>query len=196
MNPLAPLPALMRELGIPPKGVVHVGAHRGQEIPIYREAGFERIVLVEANPDIAREIPRDGDDVVVHVAACGRSSTGFATLYVTPNDQQSSILLPAKKPVLRRVEVLARRLADLQHDCNVAVVDVQGAELEVMDGADLARLDLVILEGSIRSRYVRGADIPSVEKYMAKCGWSVAARWEHGARRPARIVDIVFRRRS
>lgn len=194
MSTIRHLPPLMRRLGIRPLGVVHVGAHLGQEIPIYREAGFDRIVMVEANPELAARIPTDG--VKVHVAACGRTSEGFATLHITPNDQQSSILVPGKKPVVRKVQVLARRLADLQHGCNVAVVDVQGAELEVMAGADLDGLDLVVLEASIVARYVGGATLATVVEYMTRLGWTEVARWDHGERRPARITDLVFRRPS
>lgn len=191
MSTIKLLPRLLRQQGIPARGVVHVGAHLGQEIPIYRAAGFGRIVMVEANPDLAARIPREG--VAVHVAACGRTSDGFATLHITPNDQQSSTLVPVRKPVVRQVQVLNRRLADLQHGCNVAVVDVQGAELDVVAGAELSALDLVVLEASTQPRYVAGADLAAVVAYMSGRGWVEVARWDHGVKRPAKVVDLVFR---
>jgi len=36
------------------RGVVHVGAHQGEEVESYFEHGFQQILLIEANPDWCR----------------------------------------------------------------------------------------------------------------------------------------------
>ena len=36
------------------KGVVHVGAHKGEEINLYRSIGIKKILLYEANPELIR----------------------------------------------------------------------------------------------------------------------------------------------
>ena len=37
----------------PRLGVCHIGAHKGQEVEIYKEAGFNKIILVEPSPRLA-----------------------------------------------------------------------------------------------------------------------------------------------
>ena len=46
------LPDLFRTHALAAHGVVHVGAHEGQELPVYRGMGFPWILLVEAHPAI------------------------------------------------------------------------------------------------------------------------------------------------
>jgi len=49
---LGPLKNRMQPAGTPPGLLLHIGAGRGDDLPDYLEAGFEQIVLVEANPDL------------------------------------------------------------------------------------------------------------------------------------------------
>jgi FkbM family methyltransferase len=172
------LPDLMAQHGIQARGVVHVGAHLGEEVPTYRRLGFARIVLVEPHPTLADEL-RQLAGVEVVQAACG-AQTGTATLYVTEKTMQSSLLPPVRKTVQDRVTVPVRRLADItDHKVNVAVVDVQGAELDVVAGADLGRLDLVILEAHTRLRYEGQPTAQEVVDAMRGRGWRQVAEYWH-----------------
>jgi FkbM family methyltransferase len=61
------------------RGVIHLGAHQGQEVDQYLAHGYERIVLVEPNPDacrILRERFKSRPEIEVIEAAaleeCGR----------------------------------------------------------------------------------------------------------------------------
>jgi FkbM family methyltransferase len=172
------LPGLMAQHGVQPRGVVHVGAHKGEEVSLYRRLGFARIVLVEPHPTLADEL-RQLAGVEVVQAACG-AQTGTATLYVTEKTMQSSLLPPVRKTVQDRVTVPVRRLADItDHKVNVAVVDVQGAELDVVAGADLGRLDLVILEAHTRLRYEGQPTAQEVVDAMRGRGWRQVAEYWH-----------------
>lgn len=68
-----PVSLLVRTLGLRPKAVLHVGAHRAEELDPYRSHGWSPRVRVEALPDLAtalRERFRDSDeDSVVEGAA-------------------------------------------------------------------------------------------------------------------------------
>ena len=37
---------------VPLRGVIHVGAHRGEEVHQYEELGAKKIIWVEPNPDV------------------------------------------------------------------------------------------------------------------------------------------------
>ncbi len=44
------LPVLCRRHGITPRGVIHVGAHDGDEIAVYRSMNVRKVLFIEANP--------------------------------------------------------------------------------------------------------------------------------------------------
>lgn len=46
------LPAVLRRFRVPNRGVVHIGAHQGQELPLYEAFGFQRQVWVEPQPGV------------------------------------------------------------------------------------------------------------------------------------------------
>lgn len=176
--------------GVARRGVVHVGAHHGQEVPAYRAAGFERIVLVEPNPAHWAALASLGDDVVLHRCAAG--PRGRATLHVTRYDTESSLLRPLQKRVCRTVDVDVVPLADLQAGCNVAVVDVQGGELDVLRTAALESLDAAIVECEVVPRYAGGARRDEIEAFFAAAdGWELAGVFEH---RTPELHDIAWRR--
>ncbi|GAA4386594.1 FkbM family methyltransferase [Actinomadura sp. NPDC048032] len=195
------LPGLMDRLGVAPVGVVQVGAHVGQEVPALVRCGFRRLVMVEPNRDhsaaLARELGRHlsgrpeggrpSQEVVM--AAAGRER-GTATLHVTEYDQQASLLAPLPPMTVTRLdttEVVPVR--EVQDGCNVLVVDAQGAELDVLAGADLDRLDLAVIEGSAEARYRRGATRQAVAAYMQDRGWRLVANWTHAR---ANVADMAW----
>lgn len=189
MTVLDHLGALMRERDIETRGVVHVGGHKGEELPVYRQLGFDPIVLVEPNPALAAGL-RDIPDVEVVEAACG-AYTGETDLHVTENTRLSSIYRPLTRPVTHSVTVKVVRLADVIDDrVTVAVVDAQGAELDVAAGAPLDRLDLLVMETRIRAKYAGAPLDADAVGWMARAGWQVAARWSHGPKN--KLFDVAF----
>lgn len=150
-------------------GVVHVGAHHGQEVADYRRAGFGRIVLVEPNPACWPALDRLHVD---EVHTCAAGSAGLVTLYVTEWDERSSTLLPTETyQVVETIAVERRPLADMQTGCNVAVLDCQGAELDVLRSADLARFDVLIVETSATVRYEGAATRADIDEFLTGAGW-------------------------
>jgi len=97
------------------KGVMHVGAHLGEEVSNYKMAGFQNIVLVEANPELVTELQakfaKDKDVQILHFAACDRS--GIIQLNITNKDHQSSSVLPLKKHSEIYPEILVERTVEV-----------------------------------------------------------------------------------
>jgi len=203
------LPGLISRLGLSADGVVQVGAHVGQEVAALTRCGFRRLVMVEANRDHAdalrqqltehhqaAQLPEpDGgyQPREIVLAAAGRER-GEAILHVTEWDQQASMLPPlpplsAKNAVIREDSTPVVPVRDIQHGCNVLVVDAQGAELEVLAGADLSRLDLAVIEGSTWARYRDGATLDTIAEYMRAHGWRRVITWAHV--RP-NVDDVVW----
>lgn len=190
MTTVDPLADLLDAHGIERRGIVHVGAHLGQEVPVYQAAGFSPIVLVEPNPRLAAELRRMSG-VTVFEAACAAHS-GTRTLHITKHDKLSSLHKPVRRrAVVRKVEVHAVPLADLiDASVNVAIIDAQGAELEVVAGAPLDRLDVLVIETFVQPKAGGAPGHAETVAMMRLLGWRLVAAWPLDE--AGRNVDAVF----
>ncbi|HEX8768840.1 MAG TPA: FkbM family methyltransferase [Jatrophihabitans sp.] len=199
------LPALIERLSLPTQGVVQVGAHIGQEVQALTRCGFRRLVMMEPNSDhiatlrqqlqlhhLTAGLPEPDGGLPARemvLAAAGRER-GELVLHVTEYDQQASLLVPLlPMAVVRRDTIPVVPVREVQAGCNVLIIDAQGAELEVLEGADLTRLQLAIIEASTWARYQGGATLESIGDYMRSRGWRQIATWAHV--RP-HVVDVAW----
>jgi FkbM family methyltransferase len=146
------VPALCREHGIAVRGVIHVGAHEGREIAVYDRLGAERVVFIEANPQVHARLAaamrtRPG---VICVQRALSDRAGILQPHLASFDQSSSLLpLALHRRVYPEiapagvVDVPASTLDELMAELNfgetpfeLLVVDVQGAEGLVLKGAE------------------------------------------------------------
>lgn len=176
-----PLERWLREHRIEPRGIVHVGAHLGEEAEDYLAAGFREILFVEANPAIFPRLEahlefwRGWLDVLDErhclrtkprlqaVCAAADARDGHGYLFLS-DSAHSSLLRPSapELPVHGGVEVpsftvpsLLRRRHVPVESINCLVLDVQGAERRVLAGARslLPHLDLLVAEVNYEPRY-------------------------------------------
>jgi len=137
-----------------PNGVLHVGAHSGQEFDGYHANEFGRVLWVEAQesliPDLVNKVCGVGDRVFNAVVW---SESGVELDFKIANNSQSSSLFEFQDHKDFHPEVsfvsheLVRtvRLDDLipeNEPFNMVNLDIQGAELEALEGLG-ARLDHV-----------------------------------------------------
>lgn len=191
------------------KRPVQVGAHEGEEVPGLLAAGVERLTLVEPIPGLAAKLrgrwvhePR----VQVVEAACS-DRAGSAALRVMARTNMSTLAAPAVGEVTSVLVVPTRRLDDICPDADCAIVDVQGHEVPVLDGAPWESLRLVIVET------LHGVDDPAmapphdeVVAYMRARGFAEVAafgrsydfiqRWAYGVHSSTggEVRDVVFAR--
>ena len=141
----------MKRYGLHPKGVLHVGAHKGQELPTYRANKISPVVFVEANPELAGALrEKTAADADIHlIEGAASDSPGTATFNITSMDQSSSLLPLAKHSemypkivVEKQIEVrtltLDAAMAETGLDfasINMLTMDIQGAELMALRGA-------------------------------------------------------------
>jgi FkbM family methyltransferase len=55
MQPLN-IQSLCQRYNIPARGVIHIGAHEGQELQQYLDMGTKKVVLIEANPQVFKKL--------------------------------------------------------------------------------------------------------------------------------------------
>lgn len=176
----------LEELRIRPVGVIHIGAHHGQEVPLYLDCSFERITLVEPDPQSCGVMagqpwiadPRVG---IVNVA-CGQqgraefhrmADTSFSGLMRDGRHEQTDAFL---------VDVVPISAIQGQTFGNVLIVDTQGTELDALRTADLGRLDLIIIETQSEGADAPGAYWPDLLEWAEVEGWAPRIQWKRDER--------------
>ena len=163
-------------------GAVHVGAHEGQEAAIYARNGISNVTWIEADP---RVLPRLRE----HVSPMGHRAIGSLVsdrsgcevdFHITNNEMSSSILRLGthrqEHPgivVTESIRLVTSTLDELcERECisnfNMLTIDVQGAELLVLRGADrvLAGVDHLVLEVNERPLYEGCALVSELDAHL------------------------------
>jgi FkbM family methyltransferase len=149
---------IIHDLGRTHLGLIHVGANFGREVDDYRKSGMPWCVLIEPLTDAfnrLRDAVRDDPNMIPVQALCSSQAQLEHELYVANDEgRSSSILSPSRylieapqvdfthseKMVSTTVDdIVAKLVATVPGFSMTAVdiltVDVQGAELLVLEGA-------------------------------------------------------------
>ena len=167
------------------KGVVHIGAHYGEEIQEYVDNGIQKITVFEPLSKnfevLAERLQNVNADIQGYQVALG-SQKGTATMYLSSNEAQSSSILKPKEHLehhpdvsfdgTEEVEVSVLDEYDLG-DANFINMDVQGYELEVLRGGKetLNNVDYVYCEVNRGEMYENNAMIDDIDEYLGEYGF-------------------------
>ncbi|MFC1795942.1 FkbM family methyltransferase [Pseudomonadota bacterium] len=146
---------LCEKYSIRPEGVLHIGAHLGEERSDYESCGFKKVVWIEANPELANSLSdrfasseRAFESEIVLTAAISEVENETASFFVTNNFQSSSLrkfglhqLFYPDIKVNKTITVSTRRIdgifdcaPELAEGLTFANLDIQGMELEAIQG--------------------------------------------------------------
>lgn len=171
---------------ISPKGVLHVGAHLGEEKMKYENYGFGKIYWVEANPilcDRLREITQDE----VFQGLVWSESNLDRKFHVGADTFVSSTLAPglinAIYPSLIFTKELDMKTTTLQDlipqtcDFNFINLDVQGAELHAMKGlrALMNKVQYIYTEVNFVNLYQDSALLSDLDSFLKDHGFKRVA---------------------
>ncbi len=175
---------LVRKYNMNVKGIIHIGAHYGEEIPDYIDMGIQDIVLfepLEENFNILAENVKDlNANIVGHQIALG-SKPGKTTMYVSDNEKQSSSILKPKVHLTHHPHVKFPSTEDVEISCldnfdtfgyNFINMDVQGYELEVLKGGKetLKKVDYVYCEVNRDEVYENNAYVEELDVFLKGYG--------------------------
>jgi FkbM family methyltransferase len=148
------VPEMIRHLGEKCHGIIHVGANSGQEFEQYRAADLECVVYIEPIPAVFAELQkhvasdkrhhaiqalctdRSGDEYEFRVASnSGESSSifPFGTHAELHPDVKFQSTIKLRSRTLDDVVFQTEGISTPSLDC--LVMDVQGAEMKVIQGA-------------------------------------------------------------
>ena len=162
-------------------GIIHIGAHYGEEIADYISEGIQNIILFEPlsdNFDILHENCQNlNANIEAYQVALG-SEPREATMYVSDNEKQSSSILKPKVHLSHHPDVKFPSKEEVEvhlldgydcHNYNFLNMDVQGYELEVLKGGSetLKHIDYVYCEVNRDEVYENNAYIGELDEYLA-----------------------------
>lgn len=168
------------------KGVIHVGAHFGQENELYNELGIKNKIFFEPlNSNFSTLVEQIGneDGTILVKKALGNQKKQIEMFVESSNKGMSSSILEPKLHIRqfpnivfdKREIVEMDRLDDLEFDYspyNMMNIDVQGYELEVLKGSinTLKNIDYLVVEINSAELYQGCPLFGDIQKFLESNG--------------------------
>lgn len=177
---LIPFSDLIYKYRLDIRGVIHVGAHEGQEVADYKRFDIHDIVLIEpAKSQLAKLISKFGgqEGIKIFNVACGAEECEAELFTETRNNGQSnSLLKPGTHlkhyPLIKfngkeKVKVVPLKTLDIDFTLyNLLNLDCQGYELSVLKGADLTHIDAIYTEVNREEVYKGAAMVEELDEFL------------------------------
>jgi len=178
---LLDLKSLSEKYSITPSGVIHIGAHTGEEIALYEELFKKDIEVHLFEPQkklfkILFEKYNDTKNINLYKYACGEK-TGELTMYISSNEGASSSILEPKLhlEIHPDVEFNNKEVVQVEqldkfkiHNSDFLNIDVQGYELNVLKGAKetLSKIKFIVLEINREEVYKDVALVEEIDSFL------------------------------
>ncbi len=171
---------MVKKYNMDVKGIIHIGAHLGQEIEDYIGMGIQNIMLFEPLSEtfelLTEKASKMNANIEGYNVALG-SESGKATMYVSDHNRISSSILKPKIHLEHHPNVAFPGKEDVEvdildnydcHDYNFINMDVQGYELEVLKGGAkiLEQVDYVYCEVNRAEVYENNAMIYEIDEFL------------------------------
>jgi FkbM family methyltransferase len=174
-------------------GVIHVGAHHGQEYEAYLSEYGEHIKTHWFEPGaeafgLLKENLGNAHGAELYNFALGAESGGLPLWTETANDGQSSSLAkPARHAeIFPHIDFFEGDVVQVRTldsfsitDSNVMVLDVQGYELDVLKGSieTLKSVDHIFCEVNYIEMYEGCPDLISISEFLDPLGFELKEIW-------------------
>lgn len=184
---LLDLEMLVKKYNMDIKGVIHIGAHFGEENNVYNNLNLKnRIFFEPLEKNYNKLLENVGEDFIKYKIALGNENKSIEMFVEEANMGQSSSIL---KPVLHLTQyphiqfngietVEMKRLDDIEinkENFNFINIDVQGYELEVFKGSveTLKNVDYIMSEINRDEVYENCAKIDELINFLNPYGFKL-----------------------
>jgi len=186
---------LKKYWGVAPDTLVHVGAHKAEELEAYTNAGWNTVTWIEAQPDkvkqLATIIPNhhklieaavwDADDAIMDLKIMTNTESTSLLNLGTHAEEHPEVVLKST------IRVTTKTLGTLIPENNIPemlALDIQGVELRALKGFEKAldRVNWIYSEVNRRELYEGCSLVWERDKYLSKFGFKrVLSKWsDHG----------------
>jgi FkbM family methyltransferase len=190
---LIDLLSLKEKYQIYPKNVLHVGAHKGEELGLYYALSAERVLWVEANKNLAEQLNTPEFKSFVsptNAVVCevvGEKDGEIVDFKISNNGQSSSILELGEHSQLfpdvvycsseqRQTKTIKTILAENNNPpIDFVNLDIQGAELLALKGfGDFSGVKHIYTEINSREVYQGCALVGQIDEFLEPHGFKRA----------------------
>jgi FkbM family methyltransferase len=168
------------------KGVLHIGAHFGQEFGTYEQMSIKNVMFFEPSPTTFQRLKENVGDKAILVNVALGNTIGDVEMYVESanHGQSNSILEPSvhltQYPDIKfnsKINVKITKLDTFIEDSNnynFINMDVQGYELEVLKGGVnyLKHIDYIMTEINRTDLYKNSVQIEELDKFLNEYGFT------------------------
>ena len=172
---------LVKKYNMNVSGVIHIGAHYGEEVSNYVNLGIDDIVLFEPLKEnfevLKNNVSELNANITGYCVALGNKNQNV-NMFLSSNNLESSSVLKPKIHLNLHPEVVfsgeesveMKRLDDFSFEnYNFINLDVQGYEMEVLKGAEktLENIDYLYCEVNRNEVYEGNAYIEEIDNYLS-----------------------------
>ena len=169
-------------------GIIHIGAHKLEELPDYLKGNVRKVIWIEANPDkynFIEEKLKRFDNMTLGKFAAGQKNE-VQMLNLSNNGQSSSLLEFGTHKMrypdidyISKIQVETKPLDNWLDDnfknkyqYNFINLDIQGYELEALKGMpnQLKIVDYVYIEVNFEEVYRGCSQLKDIDKFLLKFG--------------------------
>lgn len=189
-------------------GIIHMGAHRGQEAPVY-DWFNKKTIWIEANPNLIDFLKDNVSQYInqkIIQALISNQDKIITEFNISDNDGASSSIFKfgkaeshtkikmtnsIKMESIKLDTLLFQKKIDV-NEYNFWVMDLQGAELLALQGANdsLKNCKFIYCEISKEDIYVNGAEWNELKKFLSNYGFIPA--WEPETKH----TDVLFYKKN
>lgn len=187
---LIELKYLIEKYNFTPKGIIHCGAHLGEEDEYYKQFSIENVIWIEANPEIYSELTKkiSGKGYKFHNCLLWNETGKSKQFNVTNNGQSSSILEMDKHKnyyptiqTVKSINLTTISLDDLfeqnnykSEDYDFINLDLQGVELDVLKGfsKNISNLKYVYTEINTGEVYKNCSKVNEIDEFLNHYGFN------------------------
>ncbi len=197
---LLDLEQLVTKYDLSIRGIIHIGAHIGQEDKVYEKLGITNVIFFEPQPDVFDKLVKN----VRPTSECINHALGNKVGIVRMNvekfneGQSSSILTPklhlTQYPSIKFESTIGVTINTLDNvfldedvvelpELNFINIDVQGYELEVFKGGSkmLNSIDYIMTEVNRDEVYEGCARVEQIDEFLGTYGFKrVETTWDGG----------------
>jgi FkbM family methyltransferase len=175
------------------KGVLHIGAHFGQEFKTYKHLGITNVMFFEPLQSTFENLKENiGNEAILVNTALGNMIGEIEMYTETSNQGQSSSILEPEyhliqHPNIRFTDKELVKITKLdtfienKDDYNFINIDVQGYELEVFKGGTefLKNIDYIMTEVNRAELYKNCAKVEELDLFLGDFGFErVETTWD------------------